>query len=105
LRRIVHGPEELVPQPTEISEGASTNSSDTGGDDEDFQCHTERQSPQLFTQSELNDVIRPLGLPNEKAELLGSRVKKIICWQLEHLCIGREVGNRSLQVTFHTMVT
>jgi hypothetical protein len=32
--------------------------------------------PQLFTQSELNDVIRYFGLPREKAELLGSRLKE-----------------------------
>jgi hypothetical protein len=71
-----HGPELPVPQPTEILEDASTNSSDSGGDDEEFQCHALRQSPQLFTQSELNDVIRDLGLPKEKAELLGSRLKE-----------------------------
>jgi hypothetical protein len=72
---VVHGPEVPVPQPTEILEDASTNSSDSGGDDE-FQCHTESQIPQLFTQSELNVVTRNLGLPKEKAELLGSRLKE-----------------------------
>jgi hypothetical protein len=72
----VHGLEVPVPQPTEILEDASTNSSDSGGDDKEFQCHTEGQSPQLFTQSELKDVIRDLGLPKEKAELLGSRLKE-----------------------------
>jgi hypothetical protein len=35
-----------------------------------------RQSPQLFTQSELNDVIRDLGLPKGKAELLGSSLRE-----------------------------
>jgi hypothetical protein len=60
LRPVVHGPEIPVPQPTEILDDASTNSSDSGGDDEEFQCHTESQNPQLFTQSELNDVIRDL---------------------------------------------
>jgi hypothetical protein len=34
------------------------------------------KSPQLFTQSELNDVIRDLGLPKEKAELMGSILKE-----------------------------
>jgi hypothetical protein len=76
LRPVVHGPEVPVPQPTEILEDASTNSSDSGGDDEEFQCHTESRSSQLFTQSELNDVIRDLGLLKEKAELLGSRLKE-----------------------------
>jgi hypothetical protein len=74
LRPIVHGPELPVPHPTYILEDAST-SSDSYGDDEEFQCHMESQSPQLFTQSELNDVRRNLGLPKEKAELLGSGLK------------------------------
>jgi hypothetical protein len=74
LRPIVNGPEIPVPQPTEILEDASTNSLDSGGDDEEFQCHTESQNPQLFTQSELNNVRRNLGLPKEKAERLGSRL-------------------------------
>jgi hypothetical protein len=72
LHPFVHGPEVPVPQPTEILEDAPTNSSDSGGDDEEFQC----QSPQLFTQSEPKDVIRDLGLPKEKAEFLGSRLKE-----------------------------
>jgi hypothetical protein len=54
---------------------APTNSTDSGGDDEEFQCHTESQSPHLFTQSELNDIIIDLGLSKEKTELLGSRLK------------------------------
>jgi hypothetical protein len=66
LLPVIHGPEVPVPQPTEILEDASTNSSDSGGDDEEFQCHTESHSSQLFTQSELNDVIRDLGLLKEK---------------------------------------
>jgi hypothetical protein len=75
LRPVVHGPEVPVPQPTEILEGAFSNSSDSDGDEE-FQCHTESQSPQLFTHSELNDVIRDLGFPKEKAEIFGSRSKE-----------------------------
>jgi hypothetical protein len=67
LHPVVHGPELPVFQTTEILEDDSTNSSDSGGDDEELQCHTDRQSPQLFTQSELKDVIRALGFPNEKS--------------------------------------
>jgi hypothetical protein len=74
LHTIVHGPKVPVPQPIEILEDASINSCDSGGDNEEFHCHIE--SPQLFTQSELNDVIRHLGLPKEKAEPLGSRLKE-----------------------------
>jgi hypothetical protein len=77
LSYFVHGPEVPVPQPTEILEAASTNSSDLGGDDKEFQCNTESQSPKLFAQSELNDVlaIRDLGFPKDTADLLGSRLK------------------------------
>jgi hypothetical protein len=77
LRPVVHGPEVPVSQPTGILEDASTNSSDSGGDDEEFHCHTESPNPLLFTQSELNNVVRDLGLPKEKAELLGSRLKEM----------------------------
>jgi hypothetical protein len=76
LRPIVHILEVRVHQPTEIFEDASANSSDSVGDDEEFQCHTESQSSQIFTQSELNNVRRDFGLPKEKAELLGSRLKE-----------------------------
>jgi hypothetical protein len=53
LRPVVHSPEIPVPQPTEILEDTSTDTFDSGGDDEDFLCHAESQIPQLFTQSEL----------------------------------------------------
>jgi hypothetical protein len=36
----------------------------------------QKASPQLFTQYELNHVIRDLGFSKEKAELLGSRLKE-----------------------------
>jgi hypothetical protein len=73
---VFHGPELPVPQPAEILEDSSTNSSDSGRDEEEFLCHTESQIPQLFTQSETKDVMRDLGLPTGKAELLGSRLKE-----------------------------
>jgi hypothetical protein len=77
LRPVVHGPEVPVLQPTYMLENVSTNSSDSGGDYEEFQCHTEEsENRQLFTQSELKYVIRDLGMPREKAELLGSRLKQ-----------------------------
>jgi hypothetical protein len=65
-RPAVHWPEVSVAQPTEILEDASTNISDSGGDDEELQCHTVSQISQLFTQSELKYVIRDLGLPKKK---------------------------------------
>jgi hypothetical protein len=76
LRPIVRGTEVPVPQPTEILEDASNNSSYSGVDDEEFQCHTESGRPQLFTQSELKEVLRDLRFHKEKAEILGSRMKE-----------------------------
>jgi hypothetical protein len=63
------------------------------------------QSPQLFTQSELNDVIRDLGMSREKTELLGSRLKQknllaagtSMCWYR-----SRE---REFTSYFHRMMT
>jgi hypothetical protein len=66
LRPVVHGPEVPVLQPKEMLEDASNDSSGLGGDDEEFQCHAESQSPHLFTKSELKYLIRYLGLPKGK---------------------------------------
>lgn len=44
--------------------------------DKEFQCITESLEPKLFTQTELNGLVRDLGLIIEKAELLGSRLKE-----------------------------
>jgi hypothetical protein len=76
LHSFIHGPELPVPKPTDILEGATSNTSDLDGDVEEFQCYTESQITQLFSQSELKNVIRDLGLLKEKAELLGSRFKE-----------------------------
>ncbi|KAJ8869777.1 hypothetical protein PR048_028785 [Dryococelus australis] len=56
-------------------------SSDTqsGADEQadEFEC-TDNLEPKLFTQTELNDLVRDFGLTKEKAELLGSRFKERI---------------------------
>lgn len=46
--------------------------------DPDFDPYTSSQ-PHLLTQNDLNDLVRDLGLPKSKAELLGSRLKQ---WNL-----------------------
>jgi hypothetical protein len=102
---VSHGPEVPVPQPTEISEDASTNSSDSGGDDEEYHCHTESQSPQMFTQSELSNVKRDLGLPKENAELLGYRLKENNLLAPETSMYWYRSRVHKFQVTFHRMVT
>jgi hypothetical protein len=103
--RPVHGPEVPVPQPTEILEDASTGSSDSGGVDEEFQCHTESQIPQLFTQSGLNNVLRDLGLLKEKAELLDSRLKEKNLLAAGTSMYWYRSRAQEFTVTFHRMMT
>jgi ligand-binding sensor domain-containing protein len=59
----------------------------------------------MFTQLELNDVIRNLGLPKEKAELLGSRLKEKNLLAAGTSMFWYRSREKSLQVTFHRMVT
>jgi hypothetical protein len=44
--------------------------------DSDFQAETTAKEPELFTQSELNDLVRDLGLPKDLAEILGCRLRE-----------------------------
>ena len=44
-------------------------------DESDFCYEDESNEPQVFGQSELNDLVRDLGLAKESAQLLGSRLK------------------------------
>ncbi|KAJ8873975.1 hypothetical protein PR048_024815 [Dryococelus australis] len=57
----------------DVCEERETNAEACGYSDEedDFVC----DAPQLFTQSELNDLVRDLDLPKQFAELFGSRLK------------------------------
>jgi hypothetical protein len=65
-----------VPVPPEILEDTPVDSDKEDSDlDQEFQydlCSTETQ---LFSQSELNDLVKDLGLPKDSAEVLGSRLK------------------------------
>lgn len=69
-----------VPRPPEILE--RTSASDSTCDDSENQdvyediSGTSEKSPQLFEQSELDDLVRDLGLSKESAQLLGSRLKE-----------------------------
>ena len=57
------------------SDSISTKSSD-GNDPEYMDIAVGSQSPQLFSQCELNDLVRDLDLSKEAAELLGSRLSE-----------------------------
>ncbi|KAI6651261.1 hypothetical protein LOD99_5408 [Oopsacas minuta] len=66
-------------------------------EDEDFiPCALSRSnSPQLFNQSELNDLVRDSDIPKESAELLGFRLKEKTCFSKKQnfTHIGTERSN------------
>jgi hypothetical protein len=71
-----HGPDIPVPQPPQNLETPKNSASESEASDDDFQFDAASEGPQLFTQTELNDLVRDLCLPKESAELLGSRLKQ-----------------------------
>jgi hypothetical protein len=72
---VPHGPGIPVPVPPEILEDTPVDSDKEDIDrDQDFQCDPCSTSP-AFSQSELYDLVRDLGLPKDSAEVLGSRLK------------------------------
>ncbi|XP_042233503.1 uncharacterized protein LOC121873827 [Homarus americanus] len=76
IRPVSHSDDIPVPVPPdtwEISSEADT--SDTNEMEVDYEPPT-NDDPKLFTQVELNDLVRDLNLPKESAQLLGSRLKE-----------------------------
>jgi hypothetical protein len=76
-----HGPDDPIHAPPAQSEDveSSCSSESAANDDVYFSPGNEDRTPQLFTQIELNDLVRDLGLTEEKSEILGSRLKEKIC--------------------------
>jgi hypothetical protein len=66
MRPVAHGPDIPIPTPLETLDTSPPDSEyDVGGcDDVNFQPTTSSK-PQLFTQSELKDLVRDLGLPKD----------------------------------------
>ncbi|GBM51842.1 hypothetical protein AVEN_8705-1 [Araneus ventricosus] len=59
-----------IPKPTEkLKDTSSDSEEEDDGSDDDFNA-AESNDPQLFPQSELNDLVRDLGLSKNSAELL-----------------------------------
>jgi hypothetical protein len=81
IRPIPHGPDDPIPAPPAQLEDieSSSSSESTANDDVDFSPDNEDRTPQLFTQIELNNLVRDLGLTKEKSETLGLRLKEKIC--------------------------
>lgn len=80
IRPVGHSVDLPVPEPPDdlnsIEVFSDVQSESNEQDDEEFHCTTENVEPKVFTQIELNDLVRDLGLTKEKAELLGSRLKE-----------------------------
>lgn len=78
IRPVSHGSEIPVPQPPSNLDDILSESEDSdalASQDESSSDFSVDEGPQLFSQSELNDLVRDLGLSKDAAELLGSRLK------------------------------
>jgi hypothetical protein len=66
---VPHGPEIPTPsRPENFDLFSPVSDSEISGSeksDSDFQAETTAKEPQLFTQSELSDLVRELGLPKD----------------------------------------
>ena len=60
----------------QLSESESISSREDSEQCEDFVVSQQNDELQLFTQAELNDLVRELDLLKRSAELLGSRLKE-----------------------------
>ena len=78
IRPVTHGPDISIPESPKTLAADCIDSTDADAEDNDseFSCDSECERSQLFTQPELNDLVRDLGLAKEKAELLGSRLQE-----------------------------
>lgn len=85
MRPVPHDDNLPIPKPPENEmELFQEVDCDLGNDSENLECASDREyipefassEPQRFTQHELNDLIRDLSLPKDKAELLASRLRE-----------------------------
>ncbi|GBM40794.1 hypothetical protein AVEN_80802-1 [Araneus ventricosus] len=85
MRPVPHGPGIPIPKPPEKLKGISSDSEEEDDGSVDDSNAAGSNDPQLFSQSELNDLVSDLRLPKYFAELLGSRLnekKNIGTWCL-----------------------
>ena len=79
IRPLPHGPNIPVPEPPialESTSSSSSSSSSTETSNHDYGSTPTKGQPKQFTQEELNDLVRDLGLSKETAQILGSRLKE-----------------------------
>ena len=79
IRPIPHGTEMPVPKAPPTLEEIPSSDEDGAVPEPDDKSSFESEDdsdPKLFSQGELNDLVRDLNLPKNAAELLGSRAQK-----------------------------
>ncbi|GBN94854.1 hypothetical protein AVEN_111189-1 [Araneus ventricosus] len=75
MRSVLHGSGIPIPKPPEkLKDISSDSEEEDDSSDDDFNA-TGSNDPQIFSQSDLNDLVRDLGLPKNSAELL-AKVKE-----------------------------
>jgi hypothetical protein len=72
---VPRGPDIPIPI-SPLSQTKISSPFDVDDDDVHFSTDIESKNPHPFNQSELNDLVRDLGLTKQKNELLGSRLKQ-----------------------------
>ncbi|GFW09754.1 uncharacterized protein TNCV_868161 [Trichonephila clavipes] len=78
IRPVPHGPDLTIPSPPDtldnILDDLDQISHISSDSDDGYDPGT--NDPELFSQSDLNDLVRDLGLPKDTAEVLGHRLKE-----------------------------
>ncbi|KAI6651156.1 hypothetical protein LOD99_5507 [Oopsacas minuta] len=74
IRPVPHSEDLPVPVPLEILDISSDN--DSSRDSDEYILPSDDNSPQLFDQDDLDDLIRDLNLPKSSSEILASRLKE-----------------------------
>lgn len=77
IKPVPHGIDVPIPTPPDNLDSADTSSEEKSSEEDDeFVPTSSGNEPQPFTQYELNDLVRDLGLPKDAAEMMGSRLKE-----------------------------
>ncbi|GFU79385.1 uncharacterized protein TNCV_871561 [Trichonephila clavipes] len=78
IRPVPHGPDLPIPSPPDTLDNILDDLDQMPhiSSDSDDGYDPDTNDPELFSQSDLNDLVRDLGLPNDTAEVLGSRLKE-----------------------------
>jgi hypothetical protein len=102
MRPVPHNDYLPVPSTTLVSDNMHQDReiyNNLGEHDDEFQGSASDGMPQLFSQPELNDLLRDLNLPKDVAE--GSKLKT--CFHLGLIFHGTDMVNRVLLLTFPKM--